>query len=748
MSQPNDGHGSWPDIASSRDADASDPTREHVAPIDIEDADYFAMLDAIGHSTEDVIIIIDAQGRVVYGNPVAEKVFGVTIEEVIATQARLYLHPDDLERNLLFFAEVLETAGMSARQEVRTISPAGEVRFLEVVCTNLLDDPSIHGVIINGRDVTERNANFARLQSLEERFRLAFEENMAPMSFAGADDRILAVNDAFCEMVGFAREELIGRDSTPFTHPDDIGLTEATHRRALNGEATRERYVKRYVRKDGQVIDVEVSRSPARDAEGNLLYFVFSERDITEERKLTAQLSHQALYDSITGLANRTLLENHLAKARANVKRRGGLNALFLVDLDDFKGVNDTQGHLIGDQLLIGVARRFESVTRPSDTLCRFGGDEFLYLAEGLTSLADAYGVARRLLATLATPFQFLDIAIEQRATIGIVVWGSDDCDDLDLLQNADVALYDAKRHHRGDVVIYEPSMHEEASHRFVMIQELRNALAHGELELYYQPIVRLSDTRVVGFEGLIRWRHRERGWVPPSEFIPLAERSDIIFDIGLLAIESAVLTASHWAKDASGEAPFVCVNLSARQFHSPNLLPLIESALGRHALAPSRLILEITEGVAVANFGETMHTLNMLQRIGVGIALDDFGTGFSSLSYLAKINPRIIKVDQSFVQLADASARDATLLDAIVTLGRNLNITMLAEGVETNEQFARLSRLGCDLAQGYLFSPAVAHFDARRMVGQRFAAPPFDQADSPPPNVADEATPEGTADA
>ncbi|MBW4030574.1 MAG: EAL domain-containing protein [Acidobacteria bacterium] len=689
----------------------------------IADAEYFSMLEAIGQSTEDVIIIIDAQGHVVYGNPVAEKVFGVRIDDVVGTQARLYLHPDDLERNLSFFAEVLAKAGTSARQDLRTMAPTGDVRTLEVVCTNLLDDPSIHGVIINGRDVTERNDNYTRLAALEERFRLAFEENMAPMTFADADDRILAANDAFCEMIGFSRDELIGRDSTPFTHPDDVGVSEATHQRVVSGYAERVRYVKRYLRKDGQVIDVEVSRSPARDADGRLQYFVFSERDVTEERKLTAQLSHQALYDAITGLANRTLLETQLTKARANVKRRGGLNALFLLDLDDFKGVNDTQGHLVGDQLLIGVARRFEAVTRPSDTLCRFGGDEFLYLAEGLRTLSDVEGVARRLLAALTAPFHFPTITIEQRATVGIVVWDGDSADDVDLLQNVDVALYEAKRRHRGSFVLYEPSMREEANNRFTMIQELRNSLAHGELQLHYQPIVRLPDTTVVGFEGLIRWQHPERGWVAPNEFIPLAERSDIIFDIGALAIDSAVAAASTWARDvAPATSPFICVNLSARQFYSPLLVPLIESALARHGLEGSQLVLEITEGVAVSNFGETLNTLDRLERLGVGISLDDFGTGFSSLSYLAKINPRIIKVDQSFVQLASSSTRDATLLEAIVTLGRNLDITMLAEGIETPDQFRRLVDLGCNLAQGFLFSPAVEASRARRLVGGDFA--------------------------
>ena len=694
------------------------------APLDVEAAQYHSMLDAIGRSTTDVIIIVDVLGRVVYGNPVAQKVFGVSADEAIGMQARNYLHPDDLESNLHFFAEVIATPGTSARQDVRTMSPTGVVRQLEVVCTNLLDDPSIHGIIINGRDVTERNAYVQRLQAVEERFRLAFEENMAPMSFADADDIILAVNDAFCEMVGFSRDELIGHDSTPFTHPDDIGVTEATHQRVMSGQADNMRYVKRYLRKDGDVIDVEVSRSPARDPNGNILYFVFSERDITEERKLTAQLSHLALHDSITGLANRALMDEQLTKARARIKRRDGYNALFLLDLDDFKGVNDTQGHLVGDQLLAAVARRLESVTRPSDTLCRFGGDEFLYLAEDLMSTTDVKGIARRLLGALDEPFHILDLTLEQRASAGVVAWGASDSDDIDLLQNADVALYEAKRRQRGTFVLYEPSMHQEASDRFMLIQDLRTSLAHHDLELFFQPIVHLPDTRVVGFEGLIRWPHPQRGWVPPSQFVPLAESSDAILDIGRLAIRSAVAAASGWAKQCRDqEAPFVCVNLSAKQFHSHNLVPLIAATLRRYRFPAHQLILEITEGVAISNITDTMNTIRHLEQLGVGLALDDFGTGFSSLSYLAKINPRLIKVDQSFVQLANASARDATLLEAVVNLGRNLRVTMLAEGVETVEQFSRLVTLGCTLAQGYLFSPAVPLEQANAMVHGNFSA-------------------------
>ena len=701
-----------------------DVSKPNFTALEFEEAQYFSVLDAIGRNTDDLIVIINAEGQVVYGNHAAQTLMGITTEQAKGTQARLYLHPDDIEEDLKFLAGVVATPGSSARREIRTLSPTGEAHQIEVVCTNMLDDPAIHAIVINGKDITQFKEHLLRLEALEERFRLAFEDNMAPMSFADVDDNILAANDAFCEMVGFSREELIGHDSTLFTYPEDIGITEETHQRVLMGHADHVRYNKRYQRKDGSIIDVEVSRAPAHDADGNILYFVFSERDITQEKKLTAQLSHQALYDSITGLANRTLMESQLLKARANVMRRGGMNALFLLDLDDFKGVNDTQGHLIGDQLLIGVARRFESVTRPADTLCRFGGDEFLYLAEDVASLDDVRHIARRLLEVLQEPFRFLDIAIDQRASIGVVVWGAEDSQDVDLLQNADVALYEAKKKGRGRFVMYEPSMHEEASHRFMLMQELRNSLSRGELELYFQPIVHLPGTEVIGFEGLMRWRHPERGWIAPAEFIPLAEGSDIILDIGVLAIESALAAASVWSNGCPREGvPFVTVNLSAKQFYSPSLVQQIESSLERHHVAPSRLILEITESVAISNFGETMNTIHRLERIGVGIALDDFGTGFSSLSYLAKISPRIIKVDQSFVQLANETPRDATLLEAIVTLGKNLQVTMLGEGVETSQQYARLASLGCAMAQGFLFSPAVKLGEASSLLGTNYTS-------------------------
>jgi diguanylate cyclase (GGDEF)-like protein/PAS domain S-box-containing protein len=569
------------------------------------------------------------------------------------------------------------------------------------------------------RDIERLKENERLVREAEERFRLAFEHNMAPMLFSDLSDQVIAVNDSFCRMVGFTREELMGHDSKQFTYPEDVGITEETLVRLSSEQIDQVRYVKRYLRKDGRIIVSEVSRSPARDASGKILYFVSSERDITEERALAEQLSHQALHDSLTGLANRALFEDRLTQAHARIARLGGFGAVLLLDLDDFKGVNDAHGHLVGDQLLTGLARRFEFVTRSTDTLSRFGGDEFLYLAEGLDSPEEAEEVAARLIDVLAEPFSIHGLNLEQHASIGIVVFDGTSEDSSELIQRADVALYEAKRQNRGRYALFTPSMHQQAVSHFELAQELRRALQTGDLSMHYQPIVRLDSTSVVGFEALMRWQHPERGWVPPNSFIPLAEQSDLILELGHFALTQAVHAASAWhATDKTdGVLPYVTVNLSAHQFHDPALLGIIENALATSGLAPERLIIEITESAMLVNVAETMSVMERIGALGIGFALDDFGTGYSSLSYLALLHPTIIKIDQSFVSPSKESPRNDTLLEAIVSLGHKLGMTMLAEGIETKPQLDRLHNLGCEFGQGFLWSPAVANDKVETML-------------------------------
>jgi len=575
------------------------------------------------------------------------------------------------------------------------------------------------GAEVRAREVEPQLHAASVVAELEERFRHAFDDNMAPMMITDLDDRILAVNVAFCQMIGWTRDELMGQDSTPFTFPEDLGISEVTHRRLASEEIDRARYTKRYLHRDGRVVVVEISKSTARDVRGNTLYFVISERDVTEERLLSAQLSHQALHDPLTGLANRAVFEDRLSLAHARVRRLGGLGAVLLMDLDDFKGVNDVHGHLIGDQLLTAIAQRLEQETRSSDTLCRFGGDEFLYLAEGLSSPDEADALAVRLLEVLAKPISIAQAQLEVHASIGVVIWDAETVDHSEIVRNADSAMYEAKRRGKGHHVLFTPSLQQQAVSRFALTQELRQALSNGELSMHYQPIVNLANAQVVGFEALMRWQHPERGAVPPNVFIALAEQSDLIFELGALALRESVATASEWSSARSDRAsPFITVNFSSRQFRDSDLVPAVVSALMTSGLDPERLIIEITESTTLLDVAETLSVIEELNHLGIGIALDDFGTGYSSLSYLTLLHPKIIKIDQSFVSPPRASLQNDTLLETIVSLGQKLNMTVLAEGIETEGQLQRLRELGCDLGQGFLFSRALPREEAQGLVG------------------------------
>jgi len=682
--------------------------------------------------------LLDEHGVIFHVNEVLASLTGYSSEQLIGQNVTMLVPPRlSGTREMARRANGRDTSGRapSSDQDIRVLCKDGSEFPVDFALSPItfegrswavasIRDSSATKELERAREEAETRAeeieNLAAtaMAKSEQRFRLAFEDNMAPMVFTSEKGLLSAVNDAFCEIVGRTREELLGFDSKGFTFPDDIGLTEEVYRRITSGEIDRIRYVKRFRHKDGRTVAAEVSMSPARDENGETLYFVSSVRDITEERALTAELSHQALHDPLTGLANRALFDDRLAQAHARVARQGGLGAVLILDLDDFKTVNDTHGHLVGDQLLIAVSHRFEEVTRASDTLCRFGGDEFLYLAEGLQSPEEAEIVATRLLATLLEPFVFAGATVVQHASLGVVVWDQTSKSTNEVVQSADVALYEAKREGKGHHVVYSSGMHQQAVGRFTLAQELERALAASELSMHYQPIMSLATNDVVGFEALMRWQHPEQGLVSPNVFIPLAEESDLILELGFFALHEAVAQASTWkgSKDHTSQ-PFVTVNLSAHQFHDLGLVPMIESALQSSGLAPENLILEITESVTLHNVAETMSVMERLIHLGIGFALDDFGTGYSSLSYLALLRPRIIKIDQSFVSPVSESIRNDTLLEAIVTLGNKLNMTMIAEGIETKAQLERLRLLGCELGQGFFFSPAVPAGDVKAML-------------------------------
>ena len=679
-----------------------------------------SLLEALPDGTA----LIDGHGTMLFVNDLLSSLTGYSRDELTGQNVEMLVPPQ--HRSMEFAARDQHARDPSTRiiwsdQDLTVLRKDGSELSVDFALSPLTIEGKRWSVA-SIRDNSEHRAAIQARADAERHFRLAFEDNMAPMLLTDLDDDVIAANAAFCDMVGRSREELVGFDSKPFTYPEDIGITEESHERMLRGEVSQVRYIKRYQHKDGRTIVAEVSKSPARDEAGNTLYFIISERDITEERTLTAQLSHQALHDPLTGLANRALFEDRLAQAMSRIERMGGYCALLLLDLDDFKGINDTHGHLVGDQLLAEVAQRLETVTRTADTLCRFGGDEFLYLAEGVSGPGEADELAARLMNTLDEPFRIGELTFNQRASLGVVVWDAETDDEVDVVRDADIALYEAKRLGKGRHIRYAPGMHQQTVNRYSLAQQLRHALAGDEISMHFQPIVDLTTATTVGFEALMRWRLSERGWVPPNVFIPLAEQSDLILELGSYALTEAIALAGTWtASDPSSPAPFVTVNMSARQFHDPGLVELIEHQLDLHAVSPERLVIEITEGVALLEITDTLSMIENLRELGIGVALDDFGTGFSSLSYLSRLNPMIVKIDQSFVRAAPDSQRGERLLETIVSLGHNLGMTVLAVGIETIEQLDRLRGLDCSLGQGFLFSPAVAHDEAALMVGKTF---------------------------
>lgn len=440
-------------------------------------------------------------------------------------------------------------------------------------------------------------------------------------------------------------------------------------------------------------------------------------------RSADSDLAYQAFHDPLTGLANRTLFERRLEEAVQRVREGGRGGALLLVDLDDFKGVNDTLGHHTGDELLVAFAERLRSVTRESDTLCRFGGDEFLVLAEDLDE-RDIEPMVRRVMSALEEPFTLAGTSVSQSASTGVVPLDAS-FPARSLVESADIAMYEAKRAGKGRSALFGQHMRERAVLRFELAQEIRPAMASGEMSLHYQPLVDVATRTVVGFEALMRWPHPRHGMVDPTTFIALAEQSGAITELGQLALRQACRALVGLTPELSGRAPYVAVNVSALQFYDRSFPRFVESVLTATGLPGNRLVLEVTETGALGDLDVSAETIRRLERLGVATAIDDFGTGYSALSYLPRLTPSIIKIDRSFVSGAPASADQIAMLRAVVDLSHTMGARVVAEGVETEEELSLLGELGCELAQGFLFSPAVPVHDVPALVERIDACAP-----------------------
>ncbi|QXG77354.1 EAL domain-containing protein [Modestobacter sp. L9-4] len=443
--------------------------------------------------------------------------------------------------------------------------------------------------------------------------------------------------------------------------------------------------------------------------------------DITARKLAEAELAHQAFYDGLTGLANRALFLDHTEQALRRAGRTGSPPIVLCLDLDGFKDVNDSLGHLAGDELLCTVSQRLRDVVRAADTVARLGGDEFAVLVDDTQGgLPSATALAQRLLEVIAEPIELGGHRVRVAASIGIVVAAAE-ATPLSMFQDADIAMYRAKAAGRAQSVVFDPGMRAAALQRIELERELAGALSAGQLRLTYQPVVDLQTECVIGFEALLRWTHPTLGAIGPDRFVPIAEDSGHIVPIGRWVLAEATRTAARWQRTHPSATPLsMAVNVSARQLADGSLLADVAEVLATSGIAPSSLVLEVTETALVTDPDAVAEQLLALRGLGVRLALDDFGTGYSSLSYLRQFPVDVLKIDRSFVDLLDGSAEDAAIVHGLVQLGRTLQLEVVAEGVETVAQRDRLRAERCQLAQGWLFAPALETDEAERLLMSR----------------------------
>jgi diguanylate cyclase (GGDEF)-like protein/PAS domain S-box-containing protein len=507
----------------------------------------------------------------------------------------------------------------------------------------------------------------------------------------------------------FSREHLPGERLLLWIHPDDHAAFHEIWQQVIGAPGASQTVELRSRDRQhnwgtGEFTVTNLMREP--DVGG----IVVNVRDVSERKTFEQQLTTQAFYDSLTSLPNRALLLDRIEQAIARASRRGGTVGLVFFDVDNFKRVNDSLGHQVGDELLIGVAERLAACVRPSDTVARLGGDEFVVLLDQMTSesVAEVSLIAQRILKEFEVPFSLGGREYTVSGSVGVALADTATklTDSNSLLRDADVAMYRAKSLGNGRYAIFDADMHTDIVSRLELETDLRLALERQEFRVHYQPIVQLESEACIELEALVRWQHPTRGLIAPLDFVPIAEETGLIIPLGLWVLEEACRHAAAWQTLVPSKPPLqVSVNLSPRQFEHPDLLADVKDTLERCGLPAQSLRLEITEGVIMRNTESSIRTLQRLKELGVRLAIDDFGTGYSSLSYLKMLPLDVLKIDRSFVRGIGQDSEDDAIVKAIISMAKSLGLAVTAEGVETDEQAKLLKKWSCEKGQGFLFS-------------------------------------------
>ncbi|MBD1861162.1 MULTISPECIES: EAL domain-containing protein [Trichocoleus] len=668
------------------------------------------LASAIANMTIGVVITDPnlPENPIIFANPGFTKMTGYTPEEVLGRNCRFLQGADTNPVHVDEMRHAIATH-RSITQVLLNYRKDGTPFWNELTINPVFDaDGKLINFIGLQNDVTGRKQAEAALRESQERYALAVQ---------GANDGLwdwnLKTNEIYFSprwksMLGHQEDEIgsCPEEWLHRVHPEDVERLKAQIDLHLEGLSPHFESEHRMQHQDGSYRWMLSRGLAVRDADGKISRMAGSQTDVTSRKQVEKQLLHDAFHDVLTGLPNRALFMDRLGLSIERSKRPGNnLFAVLFLDLDRFKVINDSLGHMIGDQLLISIARRLEACLRGGDTVARLGGDEFTILLDDISDLDDATRIANRIHHALQSPFNLQGQEVFTSVSIGIALSETGYDWPEDLLRDADTAMYRAKSLGRACHKVFDRTMHLRAVELLHLETDLRRAIERQELRLHYQPIVSLTTGRIHGFEALIRWQHPERGLMSPAEFIPVAEETGLIVPVGLWVLREACQQAQKWQKQFSTSFPLtMSVNLSGKQFSQPDLIGQIEQILQATALDARSLKLEITESVMMENAESATKMLLRLKALGVQLHIDDFGTGYSSLSYLHRFPIDQLKIDRSFVKRLGADDESAEIVRAIVTLAHNLGIHVTAEGVETAEQLTQLRALECEYGQGYFF--------------------------------------------
>jgi len=569
-------------------------------------------------------------------------------------------------------------------------------------------------------DITEKKRAERALRESEERFRSIVQHAWDVIVILDAQMRIDYISPRGQSMLGYEPEALLSKSALEFIHPEDLAQVRTAFAEVLTSNQRGAPTEFRFRHQHGYWTEVEAVATNLfeRPEIGGVLVIL---RDVSERRQAEERIEHLAHHDPVTGLPNRTLLAEQAELVLALIARHKDNLSLLFCDLDHFKDINDSLGHVVGDLLLMEVASRMKKALRDTDTLARLGGDEFIILLPHV-GRDGAARVAEKILTTFQEPVVLVDHRLVVTGSIGISVYPYNGANFQELLKNSDTAMYQAKQAGRNVFRFYDPAMHTASLERLTLMSALRKAIQTGQLKTYFQPKVSLVDGRVVGAEALVRWQHPNEGLISPGRFIPWAEDNDLIIGIGCWVLEDVCRQLAIWrqAQLQGLMGLSVAVNIAARHFCAPHLASDLETLLQRYDLPHDALELELTESAVLEAGLETLTTLQQLRQVGFTLAIDDFGTGYSSLAYLKNLPITSLKIDRSFVRDLTTDPDDRAIAGIIVTLGHSLGLEVVAEGIETEEQRVILLEQGCDVAQGYLFSPPLPAVEFVEWVGRR----------------------------